>query len=510
MDINFFESGTCYRAELTTKNDTIVDISKDFYEITGFSSSDFIGKSFAEAFIILKSTLKNISNLIGTNHCYIFTKHLEAVEIKINTKNINDDTKVIEIVESSFSRVYERISYASRICKDNLSAVAIYSTPNMVLLKASNMYIKYFNEEANGIQDCIGKPIENLNYALKNSAFNFLYGEGCKIKKTTQLKEFSLETKKYGTTYWDATITPMFEYSKLKFIIINCMNVTDRVLSRHHMEEQSKVIYEQNELLQKTLKEQEEFFSSMSHELKTPLNVIFSALQVLELYNNNNRTIKYSKIMKQNCYRLLRLINNLIDISKIDSGFFKLNLGNYNIIGIIEDITLSVTDFIEAKGLSIIFDTEVEEKIISCDPDKIERIILNLLSNAIKFTNPKGEIKVNIYDKEEFVNIVIEDTGIGIPEDKQEVIFEKFKQVDKSLQRNYEGSGIGLFLVKSLVEMHGGSIKIQSTLGHGSKFSILIPAKLIVTTPVNIIHDSISNNIERIHLEFSDIYSLNE
>jgi len=510
MCIDFFESGSCcYRAELTTKNNTIVNISKDFNKITGFSSSDFIQKSIADAFIILKSTLKNISYLIGTYHCYIITKQLDAVEISIIIKNINNDTKLLTIIERNFSRISERLSYASRICKDNLSAIAIFSNSDMQLLKASEMYNKYFNEDKN-IEDSLGKCLDELNHEFSAKVFNLLYEEHNKINKTIILRELELKTSKYGTTYWDAVITPMFEYSNLKFLILNCTNVTDKVLSRHQLEQQAKIINEQNELLKKSLKEQEEFFSSMSHELKTPLNVIFSALQVLDLYNSNDKTIKYSKIMKQNCYRLLRLINNLIDMSKIDSGYLMLNLGNYNIIEIIEDITLSVTDFIEAKGLSIIFDTEVEEKILSCDPDKIERIILNLLSNAIKFTNPGGEIKVNIYDKGQYVNIIIEDTGIGIPEDKYTVIFDRFKQVDKSLDRNHEGSGIGLSLVKSLVEMHGGSIEIQSTLGKGSKFSILLPVKVVGPTPVNIVHDSISNNIERIHIEFSDIYSLTE
>jgi signal transduction histidine kinase len=510
MSMDFFEGGSCsYYAELTTKNNTIVNITKDFLKITGFSYSDFIGKSLADAFMTLKSNLKNIPNLMGTYYSYIFTKQLDAVEVEINIKSIDDDTKLITIIERSFSRLSERFPYSSRICNDNLSAIAIFSTSDMMLLKASEMYIKYFNED-NNMENCIGKCLDELNYKFKIETLNLLNEEQNKITKTIIIHELELNTAKYGTTYWDAAITPMFENSKIKFLIVNCIDITDKVLSRHKLEEQAKIISEQNELLQKTLKEKEEFFASMSHELKTPLNVIFSALQVLDLYNSNNKTIKYSNIMKQNCYRLLRLINNLIDMSKIDSGYLTLNLGNYNIIEIIEEITLSVTDFIEVKGLSIIFDTDVEEKVISCDPDKIERIILNLLSNAVKFTNPGGEIKVSIYDRGQFVNIVIEDTGIGIPEDKYTIIFDRFKQIDKSLQRNHEGSGIGLSIVKSLIEMHGGTIDIQSTLGRGSKFSILLPATVANITPENIIRDSISGNIERIHIEFSDIYSLTE
>lgn len=509
MCIDFFESGTCFRAELTTKNNTIVDISKGFCTMTGFLPSDFVKRSIEETFLTLKCPLKDISKLSGIYNSYIFTKALDTIEVELNIMDRNYDTKVITFTERNFCRLSDKLSYVSRMCKDNLSAVAIYNASDMVLLKASVMYIDYFHEDIKGREYYLGKSLEDLKLELKDSIYRFLYGQFI-TEKTIQLKEFELKTIRHGTTYWDVTITPLFEYSKPKYIIVNCIDVTDKILSRHHMEEQSKLINEQNQLLKKTLKEQEEFFSSMSHELKTPLNVIFSALQVLELYNTSNITIKYNKIMKQNCYRLLRLINNLIDMSKIDSGYLKLCLGNYNIIEIIEGITLSVADFIEAKGLTLVFDTDVEEKVLTCDPDKIERIILNLLSNAIKFTNPGGEIRVNIYDNVQFVNIVIEDTGIGIPKDKQEVIFERFKQVDKSLQRNHEGSGIGLSLVKSLVNMHDGSIAVHSILGKGSSFSILIPVKVSGTNPINNTHKSISNNIERIHLEFSDIYSFSE
>ena len=181
--------------------------------------------------------------------------------------------------------------------------------------------------------------------------------------------------------------------------------------------------------------------------------------------------------MKQNCYRLLRLINNLIDISKIDSGFLNPNLKNYNIVSVVEDITLSVAEYIQDKGVEVIFDTNVEEKIIACDPDNIERIILNLLSNAVKFTNAGDQITVEVMDNEDYIEISVKDTGIGIPEDKLKVIFERFRQVDNSLSRSHEGSGIGLSLVKALVDMHDGSINVNSNLGEGTEFIIKLPAR---------------------------------
>ncbi len=254
-----------------------------------------------------------------------------------------------------------------------------------------------------------------------------------------------------------------------------------------------------------------EFLSNISHELKTPLNVIFTAVQLLGFYEKDiNKDLdyekqdKYLKLIKQNCYRLMKLINNLLDTTKLDSGYLKLNLVNYNIVSLIEEITLSVTSYAESKGINIVFDTNVEEKIIAVDPDKIERIILNLLSNSIKFTNPEGNIFVNIIDSEEYVYIHVKDTGVGMPSDKLESIFERFFQIDKTLKKNKEGTGIGLHLVKSFVEMHKGKVTIKSELGKGTEFIIKLPA-IVCNKNIkskNVVYEA---NVERINMEFSDI-----
>ncbi|MDV3427330.1 MAG: PAS domain S-box protein [Bacillota bacterium] len=255
-----------------------------------------------------------------------------------------------------------------------------------------------------------------------------------------------------------------------------------------------------------------DFFANVSHELKTPLNVIFAAVQTLNLYNDGSEEHKkirrkYFNMMKQNCYRLIKLINNLLDITRIDSGFVKLRFQNCNIISIIENITLSVASYVESKGIKLIFDTDVEEKITACDPDKIERIILNIISNSIKFTGQGGEILVNINDQDEGIKISIKDNGIGIPQEKLNSIFERFNQVDKSLSRNREGTGIGLSLVKSLVEMHKGKIEAKSKLGEGSEFIIYLP--IIKGNESADENKNYEVDIERINIEFSDIYSEN-
>ncbi|GFP75785.1 PAS domain-containing sensor histidine kinase [Clostridium fungisolvens] len=275
-------------------------------------------------------------------------------------------------------------------------------------------------------------------------------------------------------------------------------------------------------LLEKTLEYDRlktEFFSNISHELRTPLNILLSSLQLIELYvvDDTNPKImdikKYSNVMKQNCYRLLRLINNLLDITKIDSGYYGLNFHNHNIVKIVEDITQSVACYMKEKNIQIIFDTDIEEKIIGCDDDKIEKVVLSLLSNAVKFTKPGGKIDVGVHDLGDRVKISVRDTGIGIPKDKLGLIFERFIQVDKSLSRISEGAGIGLSLARALIKMHGGTISVTSEYGKFTQFDIILPLKNIENENVILNSDEyldiwIANKdkAERVNIEFSDIY----
>jgi signal transduction histidine kinase len=183
-----------------------------------------------------------------------------------------------------------------------------------------------------------------------------------------------------------------------------------------------------------------QFFSTISHELRTPLNVILSASQVIEEFDENNtmdyynKTHKYIALIKQNSLRLLRLINNLIDLNKAEVYELSISPRNLDIVNVVEAITLSIADYTKQKDIELVFDTDIEEKTISFDPDMIERIMLNLLSNAIKYTNKGGRIEVNIRFTDEIVSISVKDTGIGIPLDKQAEIFNRFTRVDNSLR----------------------------------------------------------------------------
>lgn len=253
-----------------------------------------------------------------------------------------------------------------------------------------------------------------------------------------------------------------------------------------------------------------DFFANLSHELRTPLNIIFSSLQVLDLKlkKEDQSITKYINMATQNTYRLLKLVNNLIDSNKITAGYFEYNPQNYDIVYFVESICQSIVDFAKQKNIEVIFDTDVEEKIISFDLDKMERIILNILSNSIKFTKEQGKIEIYIRESNEMLEIEISDDGIGIPQNKLNSIFERFKQVENNTIRSGEGSGIGLYLVKSLVDMHGGDIDVESELGSGTTFKISIPAELEEEYECNIIEKNLQNSyIEKIKVEFSDIYA---
>lgn len=305
-------------------------------------------------------------------------------------------------------------------------------------------------------------------------------------------------------------------------IIVNSRDITDHKNARDKISKlnaELKLSIKEKTAMLAQLREYDklktEFFANISHEFRTPLNVILGSLQLLELKNSNialeDRKMdftKHSKVVRQNCFRLIKLINNLIDITKIDANYMEVDLKNKDIVEIVRNTTASVMEYTNSKGLELIFSSSVKHKIMSCDSHKIERIILNLLSNSIKFTKSGGRIHVKVYARKDNLYISVADTGIGIAKEKQKIIFDRFIQADELFTRRSEGSGIGLSLVKSLVEMHNGSISVESKYGKGSKFTVKIPVKVLPDEGGIADANETNNNskkIERIKVEFSDI-----
>lgn len=269
------------------------------------------------------------------------------------------------------------------------------------------------------------------------------------------------------------------------FLGVNRVRILERMVQHRTFQLNNKLLENKN-LYNKIIKQEKyknNYFINLSHELRTPLNVILSTEKLVTELNKKEEHIDKSKldyymsVLGRNSKRLLSLINNLIDTSKIEAGFYKLNITDNNIVYLVEDVVLSMKDFAEEAGLELIIDPEVEEKIIECDAENIERCIINLIGNAIKFTERGGKIEVGINDNEEYVTITVKDTGIGIEEKNYEVIFDRFSQGYRNITEEYGGSGLGLTFTKQIINLHKGDIFVKSKVGVGSEFIIILPVK---------------------------------
>ncbi|MEG1254995.1 MASE3 domain-containing protein [Clostridium sp.] len=421
------------------------------------------------------------------------------IELKLKTTELEKTILKLNEEKAKVEKINEKLDASKNNYKKLLEFLpdAVIFRHNYEIIYANAAAIKLFG--AKDKQELIGKTpfelthkdhlddlIKKLEDEKNGIISNINYGEYKLISLDGKIKDAELKS------------TPL-EPREDNFYL----NVIYDISERKKAEKAEKLLNEARE----NEKLKTEFFANLSHELKTPINVIYSALKVMELNAKDEVTKKYNKVVKQNCCRLLRLINNIIDSTKIDNGFLTLNLTCNNIVSVVEDVALSVSNYIELHGMTLIFDTDVEEKYLDFDLDAIERVILNLISNAIKFRRENGTININIYDKGNSIIICVKDNGIGISTEQQSLIFEKFKQVDKSFTRNREGSGIGLSLVKSLVEIHKGTITLKSKEDVGSEFIIELP--ILETTKHGVENNdkiSHSNIIQNINIEFSDIY----
>lgn len=221
----------------------------------------------------------------------------------------------------------------------------------------------------------------------------------------------------------------------------------------------------------------------MSHEFRTPLNIIVSISELLMIKCRNLSDESFYceeklKAVIKNSNRLTKLIDDFIDISKLESGIMELSMKSYNIIEVVEDTINPAVGFAEEKGISIVFDTDEEEVYTIFDKKQIEKIVLRLLSNSIKNIEGQGHINILCSDDDEFVYIEVNDDGRGIESDKMKHIFEKFYQVNESyFTRAYEGNSVGLFISKKIVELHGGEISVESEVGLGTSIKIKLPIR---------------------------------
>ncbi len=216
-----------------------------------------------------------------------------------------------------------------------------------------------------------------------------------------------------------------------------------------------------------------DFLADVSHELRTPLTYIKGYSDILSkgMYKNNEEQAEYTAIINKEANRLSFLLNDLFEMSKLQVGKFELSMEMVNINSIIEKVMMNLTPAAVDKGIVLKKNLANDIPELSLDIQRMEQVVYNLIENALKYTDI-GEITVKSYQQKEMIIIEISDTGIGIPKLDIPHIWERFYRVDKSRTRKTGGSGLGLFVVKQIVEAHGGEIVVNSIEDKGSTFTI--------------------------------------
>ncbi len=288
----------------------------------------------------------------------------------------------------------------------------------------------------------------------------------------------------FWKTWWAYLIEALLALAIIGFVL-------NYFISRHRLRNALKMEQLELEKMYELDQMKTQFFTNISHELHSPLTLILSPLEKLIKSRKTDDKVQNSlKLIHRNAQRLLRMTNQLKDFQKLETGDLRLTLSRGNIIHFIEEVVRSFQDYAIDHHIRFNFQAEQDDVIAWFDPDKLDKIIYNLLSNAFKFTPDEGTITVTVTilssemlpqsDQKKdlaarYIEIRVQDSGIGIPQDKLERIFQRYYRVENDDGHQYEGSGIGLSFVYELVKLYGGEISVSSNEGQGTKFTVLIP-----------------------------------
>lgn len=517
---------------LGVENTKLIQDSLKYNLVSGVRESESLGANIE----LIAKLHKNVKNIyIITEDLEILDRSIESLEDKFYTKqglNINtivtnnmcidefkeklstldEDDGIITFYPNNFkNKCWVGHEDVTRLIKQYTNNAPIYSILGYNINNGSigGKVINHYNQgkKAGEIVKAIleGKDAKKL-YIDKDNANEYVFDyhtmKEFNIKKR-DLPEGSIiinDPIAYILNHKELSLSILlFVFGLISIIFVLIFYIRYKI---KYQKELLCVINESNEV--NRLKSY--FISNITHELITPITVITSVMQLTKSNKHDEDFIlkvNNAKIIDDNCNRLLRLINNIIDIDKYKYGNIALNLEKVNIVELSESVVMSILPYVETRNLEVIFDTTEEEIMMNIDCNKIERVLLNLLSNAIKFSNKGGTIRVNLIKNDDILRIEVEDNGIGIKDDNLHKIFDKFVQLDSTMTRKNEGSGIGLSIVKSFVELHNGNISVVSKINEGSIFTVDLP---IVTEEIEYKEYSEDEIINMSKLELSDIY----
>ncbi len=249
-----------------------------------------------------------------------------------------------------------------------------------------------------------------------------------------------------------------------------------------HVAEKTAQLQEANEALRRANRLKSQFLANMSHELRTPLNAIIGFAEAIRdglAGEVSEEQSDFAEDINQAGRQLLAMINNILDFSKLEAGAMALSLEPLELGALVDEVFRIVRGLARGKGVALEQDLVPRPLEMTADPVKLKQVLYNLLANAVKFTDAGGWVTVRARLETETVILEVEDTGIGIAPEDQVWIFEEFRQADSSLARGYQGTGLGLALVKRLVELHGGEITVESEVGQGTTFTLVLLRDLV-------------------------------
>ncbi|MDB4798985.1 ATP-binding protein [Verrucomicrobia bacterium] len=259
--------------------------------------------------------------------------------------------------------------------------------------------------------------------------------------------------------------------NQLRILTILASHIELLLAMRSH----TKELQQKNEALEKATQAKSEFLCSMSHEIRTPLNGIIGAAELLESEDLSEEASQYSGIIQHCSDSLLSLVNDILDLSKIESGTLELDIHRFQLLPLIESVRSIVSSRAEKKGLSLVIDCEEGLDFVVADEGRLQQVLLNLLTNAVKFTQT-GSVRLRATRLEpNLVQFTVTDTGPGMTETELALIGQPFVQVGTNQETRHEGSGLGLSIVKSLTHGMGGTLEITSVIGKGSMFNATFP-----------------------------------
>jgi PAS domain S-box-containing protein len=467
----------------------LIDINAAAEKASGFSKEEVIGLSLKQ--IISSKHKADFDEYINTiNHSetvrgsfQIYTKTgTKRVWLYQNTVYANNGNEpyvigsAIDITDSvKAQKEVERQQQFIRQIIDNSPNIIFMMDEQHQVMLANHTFSRYypFNEKEIPFAESLSSGTEDIFLGDIDKLFEMEEGQMIRM-------EGSLKNPETKTLSWFSIINKCFrEKNGKKYILAFGMDIT----GRYQVESD---LLAANEMVERSLKVKEQFISNMSHEIRTPLNAVIGFNDLLADTPLNEEQAEYVDIVKTASNNLLALINNVLDLSKIEASNLSLECLPVDIGKVVMDVVKILEPKAKIKGISVLtnFDKQLPLKVLG-DELRLTQIMFNLLGNAVKFTDD-GTIDISCKmvkgtDRlKDYISFSIKDTGIGVAKEKQADIFERFTQATTDTQRLYGGTGLGLNITRSLIDLYGGTLKMKSEPGKGTTFQFVLPFKKYV------------------------------